>query len=162
MKIESAALDVIKGLQDAAIVYTFGNGGSASIANHMACDWTKSTGGVFRVISLAANPSMIMAIANDCGYEETCRAQLDWLMDGEETVVLVSSSGNSPNIVKAAEFVKDCGCTLIGFTGFDGGALKQLCDISVHIDSNDYGVIEDYHSQVMHEVVRQINSMEDL
>lgn len=161
MKIErevfTSAARVIKELTSANFV--FGNGGSSAIANHMECDVTKSTDGKYRVISLCANTSMLTAIANDLGYKETCAAQLRWRNFGynpPNAVILISSSGNSKNIIRAAEFCKEQKAKLIAFTGFDGGKLKKLADVSVHIDSNDYGEIEDFHSNVMHEIVRQL------
>lgn len=142
------------------IIYTFGNGGSASIANHMACDWMKGTydpnGFILKVISLCSNMPLITALANDFGYEETCAKQIEYLCHSKNTLILISSSGKSANVVKAAIKAKKLGLTVIGFTGFDGGLLKPLSDISVHLDSDDYGEVEDYHSQVMHEVARQL------
>ncbi len=141
--------------------FVFGNGGSAAIANHMECDITKSTDGKTRVVSLCANSSMLTAIGNDLGYDETCATQLRWRNSGTRPnrVILISSSGTSKNIVKAAKQAKAQGAMLIGFTGFDGGPLKKLADISIHIDSKDYGEIEDYHSNVMHEIVRQLKEL---
>lgn len=147
-------------------IYTFGNGGSASIADHMACDWMKSTYRPgkpnLRVISLVCCGPLMTALSNDYGYEETGSRQIQWLCDKGDTVVLISSSGTSKNIVKAAEEAKRKECTLIGFTGnaqnSDGGPLRKWADLSVHCESTDYGVIEDYHSQVMHAVVRAINN----
>lgn len=149
-------------------VYTFGNGGSCSIANHMEVDWTKNSGGVWSVRSLCANTAMIMMIANDYGYSYTCSKQLEWLFRATfgqtkfctlVPLVLVSSSGNSKNVIKAAKTAKRLGLRVIGFTGFDGGELKKLSDLSIHIDSTDYGAIEDYHSNVMHEVARQLKAL---
>lgn len=137
-------------------IYTFGNGGSASIAEHMACDWMKGTNGMFQVVSLSSNGPLLSAIANDCGYDQTCAKQLEWQANPEDIVVLISSSGKSENIVKAAEMALFLGCELIGFTGFSGGPLKELADISVHISSDDYGIVEDYHSTVMHQVLRDL------
>ncbi len=138
-------------------IYTFGNGGSASIADHMACDLMKSTQGHFSVISLSSNGALLSAIGNDFGYEFTASKQIFWLDRENCAYILISSSGSSKNIIAAAKLIKFYGRPLVGFTGFDGGGLKELCDVSVHIDSKDYGEVEDYHSQVMHEMVRQVN-----
>lgn len=155
MKINSTAKKVVSFLRKPhSTIFTFGNGGSASIAEHMACDWMKGSNGAFRVISLSSNGPLLSAIGNDLGYENTCYSQLDWLCTGGEIVVLVSSSGTSANIVKAAKFCKSAGIRLIGFSGFSGGPLRELADLSVHLDSADYGEIEDFHSNVMHEVYR--------
>ncbi len=96
---------------------------------------------------------MITAIANDCGYEYTLEHQLiDHESGIEDVVLLISSSGNSPNIVKAAKYAKKHNIPLIGFTGFNGGQLKRLADISVHVESTEYGIIEDCHSHIMHTI----------
>lgn len=142
-------------------IYTFGNGGSASISEHMACDWMKGTDGLVRVVSLSSNGPLLSALGNDLGYENTCYSQLQWLLKPGDVVVLISSSGSSLNIVKAAEFAAEEGVLLIGFTGFTGGPLRLLSDISVHIDSTDYGVVEDYHSNVMHQVLRELRKEEE-
>lgn len=141
-------------------IYTFGNGGSASIANHMACDWMKSCwdANPLKVISLCSNMPLMTAIANDFGYEYTASKQIEWLANKKSIVVLVSSSGKSPNVIEAALKAKRLGCLLIGFTGFKGGELRLLADVSIHIESDDYGIVEDYHSQVMHEVVRLLKA----
>lgn len=137
--------------------YIFGNGGSASIANHAACDWMKGTDGHWVVTSLSCNGSLLSAIGNDIGYEYTCVAQLRWL-PAPEFLVLISSSGNSPNIIKAARWAQQAMVPIIGFSGFGGGKLKELVDCNISIDSTDYGVCEDYHSNVMHEVLRQLRA----
>lgn len=150
-----------------SVIFTAGNGGSASIANHMACDWMKSTHkpgrAPIRVISLVSNMELLTALGNDLGYDETISRQIEWLARKSHVIILISSSGTSKNIVKAAEEAKRVGCKLIGFTGnagnSDGGPLRKWADVSVHCDSNDYGIIEDFHSQVMHEVVRIIKGM---
>lgn len=143
----------------AGIIWTFGNGGSASIANHMACDWMKATSGHFRVISLSSNGSVLSAIGNDAGYDRTAVDQLRWLAPSKGPVVLISASGMSPNVVEAAKYCQVTGIPIIAFSGNAmgrrGGRLREMATVSVHCKSRDYGVIEDYHSQVMHEVLRQ-------
>lgn len=141
-------------------LYTFGNGGSASIANHMACDLMKSTKGKYQVVSLSSNNALLSAIGNDLGYADTCREQIRLLgiVEKNAALILISSSGTSPNIANAAIYASNWKIPLIGFTGFTGGVLKQVSDLSVHINSDDFGRVEDYHSQVMHEVVRQIRA----
>jgi D-sedoheptulose 7-phosphate isomerase len=145
-------------------IYTFGNGGSASIADHMACDWMKFAEADLRIISLSSNGPLLSAIGNDLGYEETCAAQLRMLgLNHWDTLVLVSSSGTSQNIVYAATEAKRLGLALVSFTGnikgSVGGPARALADVSVHCDSDDYGTVEDYHSQVMHEVARQLKAL---
>lgn len=134
-------------------IYTFGNGGSATIADSMAVDWQKSSDRALYVNSLSANGALLSMIANDYGYERTCSWQLSNL-PVNSALVLISSSGNSSNIVFAAGYAKDLGLLVIGFTGFKGGELKGLADLSIHIDSKDYEEAENYHHEVMHEISR--------
>lgn len=160
IKIKKDAVKVLQYIttNDLWSLYTFGNGGSATIANHMAVDWVKNSAGKLAVESLCANVGMIMMIANDYGYSETCAQQLLWRRVGGPALILISSSGKSPNIIEAAKMAKSLRMPIIGFTGFDGGELKNLSDISVHINSKDYEEAEDYHQMVMHQVSRLLRA----
>lgn len=150
--------DVIKSCKTP--VYTFGNGGSTTIANHMEVDWTKCSQFKLQVRSLCSNPAMLTMIANDYGFVNVCSLQLRAVRQ-PGVLILISSSGDSPNVVTTAAMFKAApGWSVIGFTGFSGGGLKNRSDISVHINSKDYGVIEDYHSNVMHEVARMLKEIE--
>ena len=88
------------------------------------------------------------AIANDLGFDEVFVRQLANCLRRGEVVVLVSGSGNSPNVLKAARFAKKKGAVTIGMTGFSGGKLRKLVDVCLHVDSDQYGVIEDLHMAV--------------
>lgn len=157
-KLKKDATKVFNAIKDCkGTIYLAGNGGSASLANHLECDWAKSSRFKLSVRSLVSNPSVLTMIANDYGYEHIINHQLTAQRNRyvEDILVLISSSGSSPNILRAAiDF--DETSNLIGFTGFKGGELKQYCNTHVHIDSVDYGEIEDYHSNVMHEVSRML------
>jgi len=85
------------------------------------------------------------AIGNDLGYDHVFSRQLQNLLQRDDVVVIISGSGNSPNVIKAAEYAKEKGATTIGMTGFSGGKLRKMVDICLHIDSDQYGVIEDLH-----------------
>jgi len=133
-----------------ARIFFLGNGGSASTAGHFANDlaigsrtWDKP----FRAISLADNISVITALANDYGYEEIFVKQLHVQMQPGDVVVAISASGNSPNLLKAFEYANAHRATTIGLTGFDGGTLKRLVTVSVHVptEPGDYGPAEDAH-----------------
>ena len=138
-----------------AAVYVGGNGGSAAIADHLLCDFTKGTcienkQGI-RVINLGGSPALLTAIANDLGYQHTLSFPLQTFeINPQDVVILISSSGNSPNIIEAATLTKKRGSKLIGLTGFDGGELRKMADISLHVPVNNYGVIEDCHQAIMH------------
>ncbi len=134
-----------------ASVYLIGNGGSAATASHMQNDLGA---GLLRrgilnlnIISLVDNVAVLSAMANDVGYENIFYNQIRNRVKAEDLLIAISCSGNSPNIVKAAEYAKQCGATIVGLTGFDGGKLKVLSDIRWHVESEvgEYGVVEDMH-----------------
>jgi histidinol-phosphate phosphatase family protein len=137
-----------------ATVFACGNGGSASIANHLQCDHVKGVGTGTdlraRVFSLSTNIELFSAIANDTGYENVFEHQLASVSRPGDLLITVSSSGSSPNIVRAVEWASAHGIRTIALTGFAGGRSRGLADVSIHIDSNNYGVIEDAHQVCMH------------
>jgi D-sedoheptulose 7-phosphate isomerase len=133
-------------------VFVVGNGGSAATASHLATDWSKtaqhSGKPLLRCMSLTDNVPFMTAIANDLGYEEVFARQLQNYLKPGDVVMLISGSGNSPNVIKAAKFAKKKGGVTIGMTGFSGGALRKLVDVCLHVNSDQYGVIEDLHMAV--------------
>lgn len=149
------ALDLLKYHRPKHRVFVGGNGGSAAISNHLTCDFSKGCAlletAPLVTHSLSTNIELITAIANDISYEEIFSKQLEFMgLKEKDIVILISSSGNSPNIVDAADYSRKIGSTVIGLTGFDGGKLKEMCDISFHIPVNNYGIVEDCHQAVMH------------
>lgn len=130
-------------------VFVMGNGGSAATASHIATDWSKTAERVgkplLRCICLNDNTAFMTAIGNDLGYDELFSRQLRNLLQPNDVVVIISGSGNSPNVVKAAEYAKEKGATLVGMTGFAGGKLRKMADVCFHVDCDQYGVIEDLH-----------------
>jgi D-sedoheptulose 7-phosphate isomerase/D-glycero-D-manno-heptose 1,7-bisphosphate phosphatase len=137
-----------------ATVFSCGNGGSASIANHFQCDHVKGvrvgTDLRTRVYSLSTNMEILSAIANDNGYENVFDFQLQSQARPGDVLVAVSSSGRSPNIVRALQWCADNGVETVALTGFTGGPARQLATVSIHVDSLNYGVIEDSHQACMH------------
>jgi len=135
-------------------IFLCGNGGSAAIANHYICDFLKilRTGTNFKpkFFSLISNIDLISAISNDLSYSEVFKYQLESLAKRDDLVIFISSSGNSPNIKKALDYCKKKRISSIGFCGFDGGYLKKYCTISLHVNINNYGVVEDIHHILMH------------
>lgn len=130
-------------------IYICGNGGSAATASHFQNDFNKGVSEYidlpFRFHCLNDNMATIMAIANDIGYEEIFRFQLRGVMEPGDILVAISGSGNSENVLNAVECAKGRGCKIIGLTGFDGGKLKDLCDVSLHAPVNSMQVTEDVH-----------------
>lgn len=135
-------------------VFIVGNGGSAAAASHMATDLSKTAARpnkpLLRCLALTDNVSFMTAIGNDLGYEDIFVRQMENLLEKGDLVLLISGSGNSPNVVKAARYAKKKGAFTVGLVGFAGGRLKRLVDIALHVPSDQYGVIEDIHMGVGH------------
>lgn len=130
-------------------IYICGNGGSAATASHFQNDFNKGVSEYidvpFRFHCLNDNVATLMAIANDIGYEEVFRFQLRNNLEENDVLVAISGSGNSHNVIRAVEYAKEHGCEIIGLTGFSGGKLKELSDISLHAPVNSMQVTEDIH-----------------
>ena len=142
---------IAKTAESSSRIYVIGNGGSSATASHMVNDL--GTGLRRRdvinldIISLADNTPVGTAIANDIGYENIFYMQLKGLIKKDDVLIALSCSGNSPNIIKAVKYAKTIGSTIVGCTGFNGGALLKLADISFHVNTPDgeYGLVEDMH-----------------
>lgn len=130
-------------------IYIFGNGGSSATASHYQNDFNKGvsehTRKKFRFQCLNDNVATVMAVANDIGFEEVFRFQLDGHLRNGDLVVAISGSGNSENVIRAVEYAKKCGNKVIGITGYDGGKLRRICDCSLHVPVNSMQITEDVH-----------------
>lgn len=139
-------------------IFIVGNGGSASTASHMANDIGMDVlkkGLIeqpFRAHALTDNMSLLTAIANDDGYQNIFVNQLRIYYRTGDKLIAISASGNSPNVVAAAEWVKERGGKVIGFVGFDGGKLKEISDLAIHVSTpkGEYGPVEDLHMVLDH------------
>jgi D-sedoheptulose 7-phosphate isomerase len=142
--------------QDNRTVYLFGNGGSAALASHAACDLGKGTTTPpqrpFRVVSLTDNMPLMTAWANDVGYEEVFAAQLRPFIEPGDIAFAISGSGNSPNVLNGLKAAQQAGGFNIGLAGFGGGKMKLLCDRCITIPSENMQHIEDAHLCIMHSV----------
>jgi len=158
--LERAAATLVEAYLRGAHIFSCGNGGSASIANHMQCDHVKgirtATDLSPHVLSLSANVELLTAIANDTGYENIFVHQLQSQSKPGDVLVAVSSSGRSPNIVRALSWARDQGLRTIAITGFEGGAARTAAEISIHVDCTNYGIIEDLHQAIMHALAQYI------
>jgi D-sedoheptulose 7-phosphate isomerase len=138
-------------------VFTAGNGGSASTASHMAADLGKNTIGPnmprFRIVSLSENAAIVTALANDLGYESVFSEQLTNLIRAGDVLIVVSASGNSPNILRAIRYAQKQSAEVVGLLGFDGGAAARLVDLPIVVPSTEYGVVEDVHLIINHMLV---------
>lgn len=153
-QVDRAAAILTDAYDRGATLFAAGNGGSAAVANHLQCDHMKGvrtgTDLTPRVISLATNVELITAVANDIGYDEVFTYQLQSQASSGDVLLVVSSSGSSPNVVRALEWARLNGLRTIALTGFSGGGARALAEASLHVDSTNYGVVEDLHQAVMH------------
>jgi phosphoheptose isomerase len=163
--IESESLDraaaiLVDAYERGARMFSCGNGGSASIANHMQCDHVKGVRTTTdlnpHVLSLSTNVEILTAIANDLGYENVFVYQLQAQSRPGDVLIAVSSSGRSTNIVRALTWARDQGLRTIAITGFDGGAARTVAEVSIHAECTNYGIVEDLHQAIMHALAQYI------
>ncbi len=109
-----------------------------------------------QVLSLSTNVELLTAIANDTGYENVFVYQLQSQSAPGDVLVAVSSSGGSPNIVRALTWAREAGLRTIAITGFDGGAARSAAEVSIHVDCTNYGIVEDLHQAIMHALAQYI------
>ena len=139
-------------------LFVFGNGGGSAtattMANDLGFDIKKKTKvkNTFKIISLNDNSAVVTAIANDIGYENIFLKQLEIHYKKGDKILIFSASGNSENLLKAAKWIKKKGGRVISILGFDGGKLKKISDLSVHIktEKGDYGPVEDIQLIINH------------
>lgn len=161
--IDQIADALFKAYESERIIYTFGNGGSASLASHMACDLGKGTaycngGKRFRVLALTDNLPTLTAWANDASYEDVFSEQLRNFVHAQDVAFAISGSGNSKNVLNALEVAREAGATTLGISGFEGGRMKALCDICVVVPSNNMQIIEDLHLAMAHSIFRIVQA----
>jgi D-sedoheptulose 7-phosphate isomerase len=141
-------------------LYIFGNGGSAALASHFACDIGKGTVAPgrkrLRTVSLTDNVPLLTALANDFAYKDIFSEQLAGLAERGDMVLAISGSGNSPNVVQGLEEAKKLGLHSLALTGFAGGRVKALADICLVVPSDDMQHIEDAHLCATHAIFRTI------
>jgi D-sedoheptulose 7-phosphate isomerase len=143
-------------------IYILGNGGSASTATHFACDLSKATvvagRSRLRVTSLSDNVALLTAWANDTSYKRVFAEPLMNLLEEDDVVIAMSASGNSRNVLEAIRVANDLGALTVGLVGFDGGRIKDMVDLVVHVNSVDYGVVEDCHLVLQHAITASIRA----
>ena len=151
----SAAAKMLSGaLESDAQIFSCGNGGSASIANHLLCDFAKGiqtdTAIRPRIVSFSSNVEIMTAIANDISYDDVFVYQLATQARQGDVLVTISSSGDSENIIRALAHARENGIGTIAMTGFSGGRSRDNADVHIHVSGDNYGVIEDTHQSIMH------------
>jgi len=142
-------------------VLVIGNGGSASTASHYVTDLVKtaSVPGVrrLRTLSLTDNPGLTTAIGNDIAYEDTFLFPLESYARTGDLVIAISGSGRSPNVVRALQWARERGLTLVAVTGFDGGTIASMVDLHVNIPTTNFGLLEDLHLSIGHMVSQALH-----
>jgi len=144
-----------KAIDSGSRIWVAGNGGSAATASHFATDLsrcTNSSGAPIKAISLCDNSGLITAIGNDFGFDFIFSRQLSNAAVPGDLLIVLTASGNSRNLLVAMEWAKGHGVKVLALTGFNGGKVKDLADISIHVPTEigDYGVAEDAHSILCH------------
>lgn len=137
-------------------LYFIGNGGSAGIAVHMAADFQKT--GSFHTRTFY-DPSLITCMANDYGYDYVFSKPLELYVQPGDVLVAISSSGNSINIINAAEIAKERNCKVVTLTGFSAdNKLHSIGDLNIHVPSFAYGIVESIHNLLLQQVMDEINA----
>ncbi len=142
-------------------IYIAGNGGSASLAEHMSIDLmfgTKVSKPSIITVCLSSNSSSLTATGNDVSFESIFSRQIHHLGMKGDLLVVISASGNSINLVNAVSEAKEIGMETLGILGFDGGKLLDLVDHAIHVKTSvgAYGISEDLHLMINHLLVENI------
>tara|TARA_R100000900_G_scaffold36054_1_gene29731 strand:- start:353 stop:943 length:591 start_codon:yes stop_codon:yes gene_type:complete len=139
--------DLLECCKNGNHLYIAGNGGSAGNAIHLANDFlygvSKVAGKGLRVTALPANPAVLTCLANDEGYDQIYSLQLGILANPGDVLIVLSGSGNSPNILRALEEAKDKGVKSYAILGYSGGKAKDLADVPIHFAIDDMQIAED-------------------
>jgi len=135
-------------------IWVFGNGGSAATASHFCVDLSKGAAlrgsRIIRAIPLMDLTPIQTAWSNDLSYAEAMSMSLKHHARPGDLVVVISGSGNSPNILNVTQMAREMNLQVIGMTGFDGGKVRQLLDFEIHVPSIDMQVVEDSHHAICH------------
>ena len=154
-EVEDFITEILDARARGAAMYFIGNGGSASTASHFANDLAIGTNDYelpFRAISLTDNVSILTALGNDFGYDQIFEKQLRVLGREGDVLVSISASGNSPNLLRAIEYAQKSNIKTVAITAFDGGKMKEIADMGIHIPTGlkEYGPAEDSHMILDH------------
>ena len=160
--IEAIAEALIQAREANRAVFIVGNGGSASTASHMATDLCKVTAwhgqpGV-RAMSLPDNVALLTAWSNDEGYDQSFAGPVEAYVSPDDVLIAISASGNSPNVLEATRVANRIGAVTIGLTGFGGGELASLAQISIVVPADNYGLVEDAHLAINHALTEAIKA----
>lgn len=152
--VDRVATLLVRAYEHERSIFLFGNGGSAALASHFACDLGKGTVNGskkrFRVMALTDNVPLMTAWANDSKYEDIFAEQLANFARPGDLAFAISGSGNSPNVLNALTAANELGSTTIGLTGFAGGKMRAMCDACIVVPCDNMQIIEDLHLCVAH------------
>ena len=147
--IREAVGAILSAYERNAVIYIFGNGGSAATASHFVCDFNKGISEKrdkkFNFVCLSDNVAQMMAIANDHSFDDIFRYPLVNRLKSSDLVIAISGSGNSENVIRAVEYAKGIGTPVIGITGYHGGKLKEMADYHMDAMVDDMQISEDLH-----------------
>ena len=158
--IQVAAKICISTLKKNGKVILFGNGGSAADAQHIAAELVgryKTERKGLAAIALTTDTSILTSIGNDYGFEEIFSRQIEALAKPEDVVIAISTGGTSKNVIKAIKLANNSGCSIIGFSGRDGGEMNKICDVNIVIPSNDTPRIQEMHILIGHTLCHLID-----
>ena len=143
-------------------IFILGNGGSAATASHLACDLAKTASipghPRLRALALTDNVPLLTAWGNDASYEVVFAEQVRTFAQPGDLVIAISASGNSPNVLAAADAAHAAGALVIGVTGFGGGRLLARSDVCLVVPSHEYGPVEDAHMILVHAVTAALRA----
>jgi D-sedoheptulose 7-phosphate isomerase len=159
-EINRAVEALLAAYEEGRSVFLFGNGGSASLASHFACDLSKGTAvnGMrrFRVLSLTDNVPLLTAWANDTHYDDIFAEQIRTFIQPKDIAFAISGSGNSPNVLNGLAAAREALAFTIALTGYLGGKAAGLADLAIIVPSDDMQHIEDLHLTIAHSIFRVV------
>tara|TARA_B110000003_G_scaffold266090_1_gene292641 strand:+ start:1659 stop:2249 length:591 start_codon:yes stop_codon:yes gene_type:complete len=158
--IENAAKICIECLKNGNKILIFGNGGSAADAQHIAAEITgkyKTNRKGLAAIALTTDSSVLTAIGNDFGFENVFERQVQALANSGDTLIGISTSGSSPNVINALKLASDLNCSTIGFSGINGGNFNSICDVNIVVNSKDTPRIQEIHILIGHTICHLID-----
>jgi D-sedoheptulose 7-phosphate isomerase len=148
---------LLQAFEEEKMIFVFGNGGSAASASHMMCDMNKGAsdavlGKRLKVMALTDNVPLLTAWANDSSYDRVFSEQLKNFVRSRDVVLAISASGNSRNVLLALRTAREHGAVTLGISGYQGGAMKPLCDVCAVVPCDNMQIIEDMHHAILHSV----------
>lgn len=154
--LERVAERLLEAKRTGHAVFLIGNGGSAATASHVTNDLLKgcrkgSEPG-FKAICLNDSSTLLTCLANDYSYEDVYAILLETYATAGDVLIMFSGSGNSQNVLRAAEKARALGVTVVGFGGRDGGKMKSLCDVAVIAPTDSMEMLEDFHLVYCHDL----------